>query len=343
MSEGKSSTRIYVVLAAAIIGGCGIIGTVVYFAHKNGTDGSSPQPMPGLGASFGSVDVAKPVTVEPEESADDMRRANDEAVKLIEANKIDDAIGILEPLLRHHPRYVRARENLCTAYNNKVVSDTKNNTAGLDLLRRAVSLDSDNADARKNLNILIKCSGRDPLKFEDRVYLGDQQAKANCLYGAYVEYTAALAIHNDVMIVGKRKNIMEKMALSDNNDPNGAFYIRMARREEAGENAVGDNNVDFAAYLASLQNTVRDHWTPPDTEAEEKIDVSFTIAVDGTLSNVAVVDSSGDKAAEKSAIQAVEATGKAEPLPLKASVPIEITLHFEQGRSDSGVIRKIVH
>jgi TonB family protein len=327
MPEERKSNSVYLILLAATVCGIGLVGAVIYFGHP---PAEAPPPAIVPPAPVVEAPPAAPQT------AEEMRAENDTAVKLIGDGKIDEAIGILEPLLRHHPRYVTARENLCVAYNNKAVSKSSSNKICLDLLRRAVSLDSENSDAQSNLNALIKGIGRDPLKFEDRVYMGDEEAKAGCLYGAYVEYTAALSIHNDASVTKKRDDIVEEMAASSNDDKNGAFYIRMAKRDEAYEKKVGDNSVDFAAYMMSFKNAVKEKWVPPHPESSEKVEVSVTISPDGTLGNISVTASSGDKLAEAAAIQAVKALGKAEPLPLKASVPIDANLSFVHGVSDNG-------
>ncbi|MBU6454414.1 MAG: TonB family protein [Cyanobacteria bacterium REEB67] len=327
MLEERKSNNVYLILLAAIVCGMGLVGAVIYFGHP-----LAEAPPPAIVPPVPAVETLPATPQTPEE----MRAENDSAVKLIGDGKIDDAIEILEPLLRRHPRYVTARENLCVAYNNKAVSKTNSNKVCLDLLRRAVSLDSENSDAQSNLSALIKSTGRDPLKFEDRVFMGNEEARAGCLYGAYVEYTAALSIHNDASVTKKRDDIVEKMAASSNDDKNGAFYIRMAKRDEAYEKKVGDNSVDFAAYMMSFKNAVKDKWVPPNSESSEKVEVSVTISPDGTLGNISVTTSSGDKHADAAAVEAVKALGKAEPLPLRASVPIDATLSFVHGVSDNG-------
>src|SRR5262249_3664704 len=64
--------------------------------------------------------------------------------------------------------------------------------------------------------------------------------------------------------------------------------------------------VDFSAYMADLQRRIRKHWFPPHAPTSRVAIVVFSVSSDGTLSNVRLSQSTGEKRSDDAALQAVQ-------------------------------------
>jgi TonB family protein len=84
-------------------------------------------------------------------------------------------------------------------------------------------------------------------------------------------------------------------------------------------------------YLGVVQMRIRRAWRPPADGNAYKIKLVFTISKDGSVSNTHVSQSSGNRAADKAAIDAVTSLGKIATLPEKSPdhVDVEFTLEFK--------------
>jgi TonB family protein len=260
--------------------------------------------------------------------------ANNTAVGLISKGKNEEAIELLEPLVKGNPDYVLARDNLAIAYNNQALKQTDNPKVALDSLWRSFCISANEAKTRENISDMVKVLHKQPTKFEDRVALGDAQMTEGCLYGAYAEYTAALAIHEDAAVKQKLNQIIKQAAHCSDDDVNGAFFVKIASRagtkgKQAGEAAAPAQDVDFGPYMAHLQRAIKRNWFPPKKEASKKMQVTFTVAQDGTISKGRVTKSSGDADEDQAGLEAIASMGKSEPLPAGSPPSVEIQFSFD--------------
>jgi TonB family protein len=260
--------------------------------------------------------------------------ANNTAVGLISHGKNEDAIELLEPLVKTSPDYGLGRDNLAIAYNNVALKQTDSPKVALDSLWRSFCLSAHEAKTTENIDAMLKVLHKQPNKFEDRVAMGDAQVTEGCLYGAYEEYTAALAIHDDAKVKDKLDQIKKQAANCTDDDINGAFFVKVAMRpagfsKQSSDQATATDAVDFAPYMARLQKSIKRNWFPPKKESSQKTQVTFSLARDGTISNLRVTQSSGDQDEDQAGLRAVQKLGKAEPLPLGADAKVDIQFSFD--------------
>jgi TonB family protein len=269
--------------------------------------------------------------------------ANNTAVGLISKGKNEDAIELLEPLLKGNPGYGLARDNLAIAYNNQALKQTDNPKVALDSLWRSFCLSASEAKTAENIDDMLKVLNKQPKRFEDRVAMGDAQVTEGCLYGAYAEYTAALAIHDDAALKHKLSEITKQAANCSDDDINGAFFVKMAllSRSRAKDFQPGNRTVggradpDYGSYMRTLQRSIKRNWFPPRKQSSKRTQVTFTVAKDGTLSNVRVTKSSGEADEDQAGLDAIKDLGKADPLPPGASPSVDIQFTFDYNVFDS--------
>jgi hypothetical protein len=264
------------------------------------------------------------------EKNDALRNVNNTAVAIIIKGNNEEAIAILVPLIKTTPYYLTARSNLAVAYNNLALQQKDNPRIALDSLWRAACLDSKNSQVKENIDEMLTLIGKDPNKFEDHLAIGDAQATEGCLYGAFAEYRASLAIRNDAQVAQKLAEIKKQAAKSGDDDINGAFFVKIPMRDEAEKKrAASAHDVNVGPYLCKLAKSMQKHWIWSKKGPHAKIDVRFTVARDGTLSNPMVCKSSGDPATDQGCRDAVISTAKGEPIPAEwALSESSLDLHF---------------
>ena len=69
-------------------------------------------------------------------------------------------------------------------------------------------------------------------------------------------------------------------------------------------------NVDFGPYMREMQRNIKLNWEPQRVGHSTHTTVFYTIKKDGTLKNVSIFKSSGDKKTDSAAIKAVKKTKK---------------------------------
>ena len=94
--------------------------------------------------------------------------------------------------------------------------------------------------------------------------------------------------------------------------------------------ATEEPNVDFGPYMREMQRTIKLNWEPPKLDYSTHTTVFYSIKKDGTLKNVSIYKSSGDKKTDAAAIKAVKKT-KFKPLPTgfdKDSIDVQFTFDY---------------
>lgn len=88
---------------------------------------------------------------------------------------------------------------------------------------------------------------------------------------------------------------------------------------------------DFGPYMKELQRRIKMNWDPPKGNESKRVILLFTISRDGRLLNIQVSKSSGLKAADDAAVNAVKLTAPFRPLPPEFrgnSVDIQFTFDY---------------
>lgn len=88
---------------------------------------------------------------------------------------------------------------------------------------------------------------------------------------------------------------------------------------------------DFGPWMSALKRKIKMNWHPPKGEESRQVILAFKVAKDGRLLTCSVLKSSGLKAADDAAIQAVKAAAPFKPLPPEhkgADVDIKFTFDY---------------
>lgn len=88
---------------------------------------------------------------------------------------------------------------------------------------------------------------------------------------------------------------------------------------------------DFGPYMRELQRRIKMNWEPPKGDESKRVVLLFSISRDGRLLSVKINKSSGQPAADKAAISAVQLTAPFKPLPPEykgSSVDIQFTFDY---------------
>jgi len=254
-----------------------------------------------------------------------MIKANNDCVRLLNQGKLEQAIDRLEPLLKANPNYTLGRKNLAIAYNNLGIKQAENPRVALDSFWRSSCLDPGEMKTQENIAGVITLLKKRPKNFDDRVALAEAQEKECCLYGAYCEYSAALALQHNPGTEAKLQAIEKQAKNSSDEDVNGAFFVKLALRPPS---AAG-NEPDFGPYMAQLQRTIKRHWFPPKKNASKKFQVFFTVSRDGSVGNLKVSKSSGDEDEDQAGLAAIKEIGKFDPLPDGAPTSVDVQFNFD--------------
>ncbi|MGC2163203.1 MAG: TonB family protein [Silvibacterium sp.] len=99
----------------------------------------------------------------------------------------------------------------------------------------------------------------------------------------------------------------------------------------------GSNGFNYPWYVSVIQRNVRQNWytqeVTPGTPVGSKVSVTFSIARDGTPSDIRISQSSGYPTLDSSALRAVQRVENFSPLPSgynKSSVSVEYTFTYDQ-------------
>lgn len=152
-----------------------------------------------------------------------LAKINNKAAAAIKAGKFDQAVKLLEPITVKHPDYDFARRNLTIALNNYGLKLARHNPEdSMDKFRLALFYTPKEATARRNLNAIIRESGKNPKKYNDRLALAEELLKAGNLKSSFVEYTEALRIRNTPVLRRKLAEVCLELENQKSGDKNSA-------------------------------------------------------------------------------------------------------------------------
>ena len=83
--------------------------------------------------------------------------------------------------------------------------------------------------------------------------------------------------------------------------------------------------------MRNMQKTIKSKWKPPKFEQSYAVVVRYKIKRDGTIKDIHIKTSSGNKENDKAAIKAIKSIKKLPPLPasLQKHEHIDIQFNFE--------------
>jgi tetratricopeptide (TPR) repeat protein len=156
---------------------------------------------------------------------------NNQGVKALNDKDYDTAIAKFEEALAGDPLYSLARDNMGIACNNKGLTLESEPKQAIKWFERALFYSSGNKTTAANLDGIMRRLGLDPASFEDRVKLGDQAFNEKRIYGAVVEYRAALNIKPDADVGARlaaalKEDFSPNTAAVPNSDPQKAAKIK---------------------------------------------------------------------------------------------------------------------
>lgn len=93
---------------------------------------------------------------------------------------------------------------------------------------------------------------------------------------------------------------------------------------------------DYGKYMEDLQRRIKSSWSPSQRENANSCVLRFSILRDGSVRNVKVAKSSGDKDVDAVAIRAVESPSRFEELPPGSPCSVDIEFTFDYRVHGSG-------
>lgn len=88
-------------------------------------------------------------------------------------------------------------------------------------------------------------------------------------------------------------------------------------------------DINFGPYMSALQRKIKRSWKPPRGSESNRIVVTFSVVSDGSLSDLKLLQASGDPEANLAAMQAVSRAAPFDPLPPGSAPTVEIEFTFD--------------
>lgn len=104
--------------------------------------------------------------------------------------------------------------------------------------------------------------------------------------------------------------------------------VFMPATETTVEPQPSSEDVDFGSYMFNTQRLLKEKWHPPASQLSLCTHVSFTVATDGTVSNIRLQESSGDATMDAAGLRAVQETPRLSPLPVGSPKTVDIDFTF---------------
>jgi|AGTN01.1.fsa_nt_gi Periplasmic protein TonB, links inner and outer membranes len=88
-------------------------------------------------------------------------------------------------------------------------------------------------------------------------------------------------------------------------------------------------DVDFGPYMARMQRTIKRSWFPPKRNTSERVVAAWTIARNGSLSNLRITQPATTDTANKAALKAVQDSAPFDTLPEGSPESVDISFTFD--------------
>lgn len=235
---------------------------------------------------------------------------NNEAVLLIKAKKYQEAISILEKVIKADPSYELPKENLSICLNNVGLELTAAGklSAAYASFCKSYFLDSSNAQTKSNLDTVVQMMKKNPKSFADQIALGKSALKAHDVETAIVSFEAATQIKADPKIESKLKSLL-------------ASHPRPKLKHE--------ERPDWNPFVECMQDWVKSAWNPPRLDHSNSCIVSWKVFKDGTITNVRVTKKSDHPELDRSCTEAVTFSAPFHALPKNAPKEIDVDFTFD--------------
>lgn len=102
-----------------------------------------------------------------------------------------------------------------------------------------------------------------------------------------------------------------------------------SRDGKGDEGSPDSSEVDFASYMAELQRAIRRRWYPPKCPTSRRVQVTFKIHRNGSMSNLGLLASSGVAMADQAALKAVQLAAPFRHLPPGSPDDVDIQFTFD--------------
>jgi len=247
--------------------------------------------------------------------------------KLMTEKKSKEAIVVLEQVFKRQPDYETARHDLAAAYD-QFAHECKEQDEIIASLHRALALAPEDSNFIQHLDKALQDAHVDVASADSRVIYGDSLKAKGDEVGAYVEYHLASKAKDDPAIKKKIDEIITSVdkGNSTKSGVDGATLVWKKIELDPGKNP--GFKFDYNSYALAAQRKVRAHWRAPGSLGRRKVLVAFYTNHDGTISDLKITKSSGDKPSDAAALAAVKQATPFKPFSNETffDVPVIIPL-----------------
>ena len=99
------------------------------------------------------------------------------------------------------------------------------------------------------------------------------------------------------------------------------------QQQQQGQGAAGSTSPEFQPYLEEMHKQISGKWQPPAVNKDSEVVLRFTILKNGHVIDESVLQSSGDKEVDESALTALRKSSPLPPLPLSFTKN-QVTVNF---------------
>lgn len=242
---------------------------------------------------------------------------NNKAFALEKTGKSNEAIDVMREIVRRFPGYSIGRTNLAIFLNNKALEYGKQgrDEDALHCLEESLFYE-DNQSTRENLNALLKWMDIDPLDRDRRIKLSKDRLDKGHRKAAIIHLRAAQAIKRETSTAGDLTKLEAEEVKSST-----------ATRAVASTSSM-------TAYKEEVMVRMNASYFPTPSQKSYETEVSFQINPDGSHTHPVLKKSSGLKAKDDEALQAIlrAAPFRSFPEGEKEPFPVEYTFTYKGGK-----------
>lgn len=141
--------------------------------------------------------------------------------------------------------------------------------------------------------------------------------------GFLIFMSVAFLILTVVAVFGNRSYELKSLAKGGN------------PQQQQGQGMTGGTSPEFQPYLEEMHKQISGKWQPPAVNKDSEVILRFTILKNGHVIDESVLQSSGDKEVDESALTALRKSSPLPPLPLsytrdRATVNFNFTVRANQ-------------
>ena len=107
------------------------------------------------------------------------------------------------------------------------------------------------------------------------------------------------------------------------------FWLMVTVSHKLDKIDVGARDVAYGPYMAELQKSIKSKWFPLKRAESTKVKIKFKVFADGRMTNLKILNSSGDKNIDDVALMAANAAQPFAPLPDGSPSDVDIEFAFD--------------